>query len=560
MVISLTKQNQPRLALIRDMVLALLEEMVADYDEKWGGGKMSAAAYDTAWVAMVREPHYPEQLAFPDSFNWLLRHQSKDGSWGYPPQTIVPTLAGLLALLKAPQQTELTRYAAKRAEIHLRTALGQWSIANHESVAFEILVPKHLEELENLGVVFEFPQKAELLKIYHHKLSLASSELIYSGKSGLIHSVEAFAPSIDFQRLKPLQASNGSYGISPAATAAVLIHSPEWDTPAADWLTHLSSQARRTGDLGAMPNAYPIDVFEGSWVLYNLLHAGFDFTDKAFSLVLQKLQVWLQKSLNPQGASSSRIVGLPRDGDDTAMIIAVLNLLAKQTGMKTVGLDRLQNFEHDTHFCCFQMERCISPSVNAHVLTSLLSVPNPPDWVVKNNSISKVVDYLYSTRNSDGYWSQADTWHTSPYYVTACATMALSEHPDPVVRNKLQPTVKWVLATQSAKDGGWSMNSSEGSTLEETAYALNILNTVRQKPIEKTLRTTQARLSQAIRRGVNYLRQYLDELSSLTEIARDFTLPSLWRGKELYLPLRIIFSAVLAALYQAYTSEQAVPR
>ncbi|MGH8000130.1 MAG: hypothetical protein ACREPR_12025, partial [Brasilonema sp.] len=417
MVISSIKKNQRTLALVRDMVLALLEEMVADYDEKWGGGKMSAAAYDTAWVAMVRQPHNPEQLAFPDSFHWLLRHQSKDGSWGYPPQTIVPTLAGLLALLKAPQQTELTHYAAKRAETHLRTALRQWLIANYESVAFEILVPKHLEELENLGVVFEFPDKAELLKIYHRKLSIASPELIYSGKSGLIHSLEAFAPSIDFQRLKPLQAANGSYGISPAATAAVLIHSPEWDTASADWLTHLSNQARRTGDPGAMPNAYPIDVFEGSWVLYNLLHAGFAFTDKALISVLQKLQVWLQKSLNSQGASSTRIVGLPRDGDDTGMVIAALNLLAKQTGMKTVGLDCLQNFERDTHFCCFQMERHISLSVNAHVLTGLLSVPNPPDWVVKNNSINKVVDYLYSTRNSDGYWSQPDTWHISPYYV-----------------------------------------------------------------------------------------------------------------------------------------------
>lgn len=101
MVVSLI-ESQRTLGLIQDMILALLQEMVDDYDEKWGGGKMSAAAYDVAWVAMVRNPHNPQQLAFPDSFNWLLRHQSTDGSWGYPPQTIVPTLAGLLALLKAP--------------------------------------------------------------------------------------------------------------------------------------------------------------------------------------------------------------------------------------------------------------------------------------------------------------------------------------------------------------------------------------------------------------------------------------------------------------------------
>jgi halimadienyl-diphosphate synthase len=83
MVISSTKQSQHTLTQkLRDMVLALLEEMVTDYDEKWGGGKMSAAAYDVAWVAMVRELHNRKQLAFPDSFNWLLRHQSIGSIFG----------------------------------------------------------------------------------------------------------------------------------------------------------------------------------------------------------------------------------------------------------------------------------------------------------------------------------------------------------------------------------------------------------------------------------------------------------------------------------------------
>ncbi|MEI2577452.1 hypothetical protein [Scytonema sp. PRP1] len=558
MVISLTKQSQRTLLALklRDMVLALLQEMVADYDEKWGGGKMSAAPYDVAWVAMVREPHNPKRLAFPDSFNWLLRYQSIDGSWGYPPQTIVPTLAGLLALLKAPQQTESTRNAAKRAEAHLRTALRQWSIANYESVAFEILVPKHLEELENLGVVFEFSEKAELLKIYHHKLSISSPELLYSGKSGLIHSVEAFTPSVDFQRLKPLQITNGSYGNSPAATAAVLIHSPQWDTAAADWLTHLSNQARRAGDPGAMPNAYPIDVFEGSWVLYNLVKGGVDFKDEAFRSVAKKLLVWLQESLTQKGASISRFIGIPTDSDDTGMVLATHNLLADKIGMKTVSVDCLQNFERDTYFTCFELERGISLSANVHVLAALLSVPTPPDWVVKNNTINKVIDYLYSTRNSAGYWE--DKWHLSPFYVTAIATMALAQHPSLSVRNQLKPTVEWVLTTQSAKDGGWSMNGSGCSTLEETAYALQILNTVRQKPLEKTLPTTQSSLRQAIRRGVDYLWQHFDELSSTTEIVGNSRLPRLWRGKELYLPSRVVFSAVLAVLCQGFASEQTV--
>lgn len=257
----------------RDMALALLEDVVADLDEKWGGGEMSAAVYDTAWVAMVRDPHDPKKLAFPHSFNWLLKHQAADGSWGGPfPYPLLPTLATLLALLKAPEPTEESNYAVERAKAYLRNAFTQWSVNDHESIGFEVLAPSLFEELEKLGVVFEFQGKGELLKIRSQKLLIAAPELIYSGQSNLIHSLEAFGSSLDFKRLKQQQATNGSYGASPSATAAVLIYGPEWDSAAAEWLTHLSNRAF-DGVKGGMPNAYPIDAFEGAWVLYNLASA-----------------------------------------------------------------------------------------------------------------------------------------------------------------------------------------------------------------------------------------------------------------------------------------------
>ena len=553
-ITSLKKPRHHKLALkLSNMMLALLEEVAADLDDKWGSGKMSSAVYDTAWVAMVRNPHNSEQLAFEDSFNWLLKYQSVDGSWGYPPQKLLPTLAGLLALLKASRSTELTRCAAKKAEAYLSSAFRHWSVSKHESVGFEVLVPTLLSELENLGVGFEFPDKAQLLKLYHEKLCITAPDLIYSGQSNLIHSLEAFGCSIDFQRLKPLQAANGSYGCSPAATASVLIYGSEWDTAAADWLTHLSNRASSIGEPGAMPNAYPIDVFEVAWVLYNFVQAGVDFKAQAFSSVGQKLQVWLQESLTSKGASISRFIGMPTDSDDTGMLLAAHNFFANTIGMKTVSVDCLQTFERDNYFACFKLERGISLSANAHVLAALLSLPTPSEWVVKNNSINKVVDYLYNTRNSAGYWE--DKWHLSPFYATACATMALAKHPALSVVQKLQPTVEWVLATQSGKDGGWGSHGSECSTMEETAYALQILNAVRQKPLQIT---SQTRLSQAIKGSVDYLCQQLDELSSTKQVNVNPKLPYLWRGKELYMPSRVVLSAVLAALNQAIAGEQAI--
>jgi halimadienyl-diphosphate synthase len=82
------------------------------------------------------------------------------------------------------------------------------------------------------------------------------------------------------------------------------------------------------------------------------------------------------------------------------------------------------------------------------------------------------------------------------------------------------------------------------------------LNVARQKPLEKTpLAATQDYCTQAIIRGVNYLWQHLDELSFGTEAVANPRLPYLWRGKELYMPWRVVHSAVLAVLHQACANE-----
>ena len=545
MVTSLNTAKQHKLALqLPNMISSLLEEVAADLEENWGGGAMSPAAYDTAWVAMIRNPDNYEELAFKKSFEWLLKNQSNDGSWGFPPQQLLPTLAGLLALLKAPQQTELIYSAANKARIYLENSCRQWSVNQHECVGFEVLVPALLSELENFGVVFKFPNKAQLLKLYHEKICISSPKLIYSGKSTLIHSLEAFGHAVDFQLLNSLQAANGSYGCSPSATAAVLIYGSEWDKSAADWLTHLSNKSCIQDEPGAMPNAYPIDAFESSWVLYNLLHSEVNLEDSIFESSLQNLKHWLHKSLTQKGASISQFGGLPPDSDDTGMVLAAYNLLANKNGGEIFSVECLQIFERDTHFACFEVESDISLSANAHVLAGLLSVSTSSEWIQKNKSINKLIDYLYSVRNSAGYWE--DKWHVSPFYATVCSIMALAQHNKTFTLDKLQSTVDWVLATQSMKDGGWSNQCSEYSTLEETAYALLTLKTVRRKIPKTKLHT---KLNQAIERGAYFLWQHLDEFHSAKKQMRiNPRLPYLWRGKELYMPQRVVMSAVLAAL------------
>jgi halimadienyl-diphosphate synthase len=532
-------EKQPILEL--DLIRALLEvqtqqlirDVVADLDPKWGGGSMSAVPYDTAWVAMVRSPEDSERLAFPEAFNWLVEHQSPDGSWGVvEPHTILPTMAGLLAFLRAPEalrSPELIR-STQRAEDYLRLALSRWSVAEHESVGFEVLAPRLLEELAEFGIQFVFPEIEALMKLYTEKFTIAAPQLIYTGQSNVIHSLEAFGPHLDFTAIKPLQAPNGSYGCSPAATAAVLIHSPEWDQAAADWLSHLCEKAPG-GQRGGMPNAYPIDAFEASWVLYNLFWSGMQRGVELPEDAIVSMCDWLKASIGPNGASITRMFGMPTDSDDTGMVIAALNHAGER-----VALDTLFPFERETHFACFARERGTSISAHSHILSAFLSV-SPEERFQLQPGIEKIFNYLDTVRDPAGFWG--DKWHHSPYYTTACVLIALQHEEDPEIVRRWIPAVQWLFQQQSLSDGGWG---SQGySTLEETAYALQVLLS-----LPKLVQDLYSDLwEDSIVRGVQYILQEIDGQSY-----QSYSFASLWRGKELYAPPRVVWSAVLGVLFR----------
>ncbi|MBC7542232.1 MAG: hypothetical protein H7338_05835 [Candidatus Sericytochromatia bacterium] len=512
----------PTLSGMTAAAMALLEAVTADQQAGWGGGAITAAPYDTAWVARIRHPEDPARLAFPDSLAWLLAHQAPDGSWGSGfPHTLLPTMAGLLALRLAPLTGPDLTAPAAAAAVYLQARLSTWAPGRHESVGFEVVAPFLLQELAGLGLHFDFPAQGALMALYREKLLISGPELLYRGESNLIHSLEAFGSTLDFARLKNQQAANGSYGCSPAATAAVLIAGPGWDERAAGWLQSLSERAFG-GEPGGMPNAYPIDAFEASWVVSNLIHGGLSLTALP-PAQRQQLVAWLLGSLTPQGASISRVVGLPTDADDTAMVLHALHLLGEMTGVET-----LLPFERADHFACFHQERGASMSTNAHVLSAMLSLPQAARTDMAG-PVAKVTDFLFGIRHADGFWQ--DKWHVSPYYATASAVLGLVRHDDPAVRERLRPSANWILATQKP-DGGWGHGAV--STLEETAYALQILQACGED-------------GPALRRGVAWLgdgfaRCYPD---------RGDTLAQLWLGKETYAPIRVAFSAAIGVLLRA---------
>lgn len=67
-------------------------------------GVITPSAYDTAWVALIKDVDRPSSgPQFPSCLDWVVNHQLPDGSWGEPllfsaHDRLVNTLACVITL------------------------------------------------------------------------------------------------------------------------------------------------------------------------------------------------------------------------------------------------------------------------------------------------------------------------------------------------------------------------------------------------------------------------------------------------------------------------------
>ena len=478
-----------------------------------GESRIEPVAYDTAWVA--RLGHVDSELA-AQALEWLRTHQLPDGSWGaltplYHHDRVISTLAALIALVLngAPEDQQRIRAALPAL---------QYSLANLDediagrTVAFEMLLPSLVAEAKTLGLTIDDPDDVvyNMARLRDAKLAQAPKGMI-SRTTTMGHSAEMVGTDgLQLLDVNNLQQEDGSVSSSPAATAFFVAHvSPD---PAALEYLHRIIQD------GGASSITPIENFERSWGLWNIVHAG--AIDKTLLPLIRASLDKLESAWRPNRGLAVNNNFLLEDGDDTA----VLTELCARDGRAT-DLTAIWSFENQHHFRSYVLESHSSVTTNIHFLGALRQTGAE----LEHPAVQKIIKYLYSERSDEGFWT--DKWHSSPYYATSHAIIACTGY----LYELVNVGVEWMIATQNP-DGSWGF---VGQTAEETAYCLQALMSWYKQGLQVP--------KQVLTRGAAWLIQ---------RTAPPY--PPLWLHKTLYCPTLIVQSAILGALQQ-YECEFGAP-
>jgi len=331
------------------------------------------------------------------------------------------------------------------------------------------------------------------------KLDRIPEEMRYSTKTSLTFSMEFMGECLDVEKATALKESNGSIGVSPSATAYFLTRRPG-DQAARRYIDQVVDAY-----CGRATQMFPFDLFETVWTLWNLLLAGLNPQDRR---VCQHMDALKERWTLGKGTSSSSYFSIV-NADDSAMVFRVLRLAGYEPDPGP-----LYQFDDGDHFACHRFERDPSTSANIHMLEALKGIDR--------ESVQKVVRWLRNRQVQGGYWT--DKWHISPFYSTAHAIIALIG-----VDNELAGSaVNWIL-DQQRPEGTWG--HFDEPSAEETAYCLQALSTYHRlvEPLPR----------EALQQGRVGLLRCPPEQASL------------WIGKCLYTPVRVVESAIFSALLLA---------
>ncbi|KAL5701876.1 muconate cycloisomerase [Ranunculus cassubicifolius] len=249
-----------------------IREILQSIDE----GNLSVSAYDTAWVALVKDIHGNDAPQFQSSLDWIVNNQLSDGSWGdHDFFSAYDRLSCTLACVVALTTWNIHPEKSEKGVSFLRQNLHRLKDEDPEHMpsGFEVRFPSLIEMAQNLGL--EISEDSEVLQDLNTtralKLKRIPKEMLHSVSTTLLYSLEGM-PDLNWEKLLNLQHPN-------------------------------------------VPHCYPIDLFERLWVVDRLERLGIS---RNFKSEIKNCLDYVYRHWTPNGISWSRDT-VELDIDDTSM-------------------------------------------------------------------------------------------------------------------------------------------------------------------------------------------------------------------------------------------------
>ncbi|KAK7285344.1 hypothetical protein RJT34_20113 [Clitoria ternatea] len=325
-------------------------------------GEITISAYDTAWVALVKNIDDGNSPQFPICLQWIANNQLPDGSWGdneifEAHDRILNTLACVIALTSWNLHPHKCQKGLKFFKENLYKL--QDENAEHMPIGFEVAFPSLLDLARSLNIEVpdDSPILQNILAMRDIKLKKIPREVLHKVPTTLLHSLEGM-PNLDWDQLLKLQCQDGSFLFSPSSTAFALMQTKDENA-----LKYLEKIVNRFN--GGVPNVFPVDLFEHIWVVDRLDRLGVSryFQSEIKDCVNYVSRHWTEKGIC--WARNSEV----QDIDDTAMGFKLLRLHGHRASHNV-----FKHFEKNGEFFCFagQSNQAVTGMFNLFRASQLL--------------------------------------------------------------------------------------------------------------------------------------------------------------------------------------------
>lgn len=327
-----------------------------------GEGEITISAYDTAMVALLKNPDGGDAPLFPSTIDWIIQNQLPDGSWGDEAffmirDRIISTLACVVAL----KTWNIHADKCERGQLFIKE--NMWRLAHEEEdwmlVGFEIALPSLLDMAKDLDIDIPYNEPA-LEAIYaerKRKLAKIPRDVLHAMPTTLLHSLEGMV-DLDWEKLLKLRCLDGSFHCSPASTATAFK-----ETGDKKCFEYLDGMVQKFN--GGVPCIYPLDVYERLWAVDRLTRLGIS---RHFTSEIEDCLDFIYRNWTPEGLAHTKNCPV-KDIDDTAMGVRLLRLHGYQ-----VDPCVLKHFEKDGKFFCLHGESnpsSVTPMYNTYRVAQL---------------------------------------------------------------------------------------------------------------------------------------------------------------------------------------------